>query len=50
MSYDSTFSPRLQPWLNLLLEKGLDRQLSAAGLARLLAAAGRLGVLEAGMP
>ena len=43
-------SPRLQPWLNLLLEKGLDRQLSAAGLARLLAAAGRLGVLEAGVP
>lgn len=36
--------PQLQPWLGMLLEKGLDRQLSASGLARMLAAAGRLGV------
>eukprot|EP00913_Durusdinium_trenchii_P016586 g15591.t1 len=39
--------PQLRPWLSLLLEKGLERQLSAGGLARLLAAAGRLGLLEA---
>ncbi|CAJ1366020.1 unnamed protein product [Effrenium voratum] len=39
--------PELRLWLIMLLQKGLDRQLSANGLARLLAAAGRLSLLEA---
>lgn len=39
--------PELMPWLRMLRAEGAGRQLSANGLARLLAAAARLGIVEA---
>eukprot|EP00931_Biecheleriopsis_adriatica_P075785 TRINITY_DN49579_c0_g1_i1.p1 TRINITY_DN49579_c0_g1~~TRINITY_DN49579_c0_g1_i1.p1 ORF type:complete len:990 (+),score=235.40 TRINITY_DN49579_c0_g1_i1:38-3007(+) len=39
--------PELRPWLEGLLDQGLERRLPAGGLARLLAAAARLSLLQA---